>query len=71
MIEIPDTHHRYAVRPSLADLDVHHQPVENPGEIIHLINPSLNNAFDDGEKVPGDTSNVVVTADATQEADNE
>ncbi|TCD54267.1 dipeptide/oligopeptide/nickel ABC transporter permease/ATP-binding protein [Alloscardovia theropitheci] len=67
MIEIPDTHHRYAVRPSLAQLDVDNQETEQPGEMIHLIDPALNNAFDDDEPVPGDTSNVVTTQEESNE----
>ncbi len=71
MIEIPDTHHRYAVRPSLAHLDVDNKKSDETGEMIHLIDPALNNAFDDGEKVPGDTSNVIVTDVSVQEGENE
>ncbi|MFC0265731.1 dipeptide/oligopeptide/nickel ABC transporter permease/ATP-binding protein [Alloscardovia macacae] len=73
MIEIPDTHHRYAVRPSLSKLDVDNNKAGHQGEMIHLIDPALNNAFDDGADVPGDTSNVIVTdtTDTTEEAKNE
>lgn len=68
MIEIPQTHHRYAVRPSLAQLDVDNKPAGEIGEMIHLINPALNSAFDDSSNVLGDTSNIIA-ADATMQED--
>ncbi|MFD0704512.1 dipeptide/oligopeptide/nickel ABC transporter permease/ATP-binding protein [Alloscardovia venturai] len=59
MIEIPHTHHRYAVRPSLAKLDTDNNPQSSPGEMVHIIDPALNNAFENGADVPGIVSNIV------------